>query len=88
MSLSQVGLTNALMTIAGPAAFLGAALAAVVMTWRVGMDFPILTPMNFLWQFVALQVIGDLFLYLGHRLQHESQLLYKYHAVHHTLDTV
>ena len=39
-------------------------------------------------EFVALQLIGDFLLYLGHRVQHESEYLWeKHHKLHHTLGT-
>ena len=38
--------------------------------------------------FVALQIVGDLFLYLGHRVQHENEWLWKNcHSMHHQLAT-
>jgi sterol desaturase/sphingolipid hydroxylase (fatty acid hydroxylase superfamily) len=38
----------------------------------------------FLLQLLALELLGDLFLYLGHRIQHENQYLWEnFHSVHH-----
>ena len=31
--------------------------------------------------------IGDFFLYVGHRIQHQIPFLWKYHSLHHQLDT-
>ena len=38
-------------------------------------------------QLLALAVVTDLGLYWGHRVQHESALLWKFHAKHHSIDT-
>eukprot|EP00039_Didymoeca_costata_P019936 m.339460 g.339460 ORF g.339460 m.339460 type:complete len:270 (+) comp18813_c0_seq1:67-876(+) len=49
-----------------------------------------LTPalMEFARDFVLLEVIGDFFLYWGHRIQHESDFLWRtFHAYHHQIRT-
>jgi sterol desaturase/sphingolipid hydroxylase (fatty acid hydroxylase superfamily) len=42
---------------------------------------------NSIFNFILLQLIGDLFLYFGHRIQHEIPFLWKFHALHHQIDT-
>jgi len=42
---------------------------------------------TFLINFILLELIGDFFLYFGHRVQHEIPFLWKFHSLHHQLDT-
>jgi sterol desaturase/sphingolipid hydroxylase (fatty acid hydroxylase superfamily) len=43
---------------------------------------------TFVKQFVIMQLVGDLFLYIGHRVQHEVPYFWKnYHSIHHAVDT-
>jgi len=43
---------------------------------------------TFLKQFLLMQLVGDLGLYLGHRVQHESEFLWKHcHSLHHSIGT-
>jgi sterol desaturase/sphingolipid hydroxylase (fatty acid hydroxylase superfamily) len=39
------------------------------------------------WQLVAMAVIADFGLYWGHRVQHEFEFLWRYHRIHHSIDT-
>ncbi|GBF93801.1 hypothetical protein Rsub_06133 [Raphidocelis subcapitata] len=39
------------------------------------------------WQLLAMAVVADFGLYWGHRVQHESKLLWQVHKVHHRIDT-
>lgn len=52
-----------------------------VAAWMPGTVF------GFLVQFVALSLVGDFGLYWGHRVQHESKLLWRLHSKHHAIDT-
>ncbi|KAI8469562.1 MAG: fatty acid hydroxylase superfamily-domain-containing protein [Monoraphidium minutum] len=38
-------------------------------------------------QFLALVVLGDFGLYWGHRVQHEVEFLWRFHALHHSIAT-
>jgi sterol desaturase/sphingolipid hydroxylase (fatty acid hydroxylase superfamily) len=43
---------------------------------------------DFLKEFMIMQLIGDLFLYWGHRIQHENAYFWKhFHSIHHQIDT-
>jgi len=43
---------------------------------------------TFLKQFLLMQLVGDLGLYIGHRVQHESEFLWKHcHSLHHSIGT-
>lgn len=52
-------------------------------------EIPALPDLNsFLAQQVIMQLVGDLLLYAGHRIQHENTYLWKnFHSVHHSIDT-
>jgi hypothetical protein len=39
------------------------------------------------WQLLAMAVVADFGLYWGHRVQHESKLLWQVHKVHHRIET-
>lgn len=49
------------------------------------LNYPTLGSSIFI--FLLLELIGDFFLYLGHRIQHEVPILWKFHAFHHKIDT-
>jgi sterol desaturase/sphingolipid hydroxylase (fatty acid hydroxylase superfamily) len=42
--------------------------------------------MPVLWRGVVALVLGDLLIYWGHRLQHRSEWLWRFHGVHHTAE--
>lgn len=42
---------------------------------------------NFFVYLILLELIGDLFLYIGHRIQHEIPFLWNFHKFHHQIDT-
>lgn len=81
------GAYGAVMTIMGPWAIIGGAVAAVVLHARCGMVWAPLSAASFFIQFVSMVVIGDFFLYWGHRIQHEIPFLNDYHKIHHQLET-
>lgn len=78
---------GSVMTVVGPPAMLGGVLASYMGLFLVGMQWAPLTTASLLWQFVAMEVVGDLGLYLGHRIQHEIPFLWQFHAVHHGIET-
>lgn len=79
---------GAFMTVAGPGAILAGLFGAVIVESIIGMEWPLFTWQLFLKEFILMQLIGDLGLYLGHRIQHEIPYFYKhFHSIHHTIDT-
>jgi sterol desaturase/sphingolipid hydroxylase (fatty acid hydroxylase superfamily) len=78
-------------TTLGPGALSNGFLSALVLPHL----FPALSSLHalpdlhtFIRQFCVMQLVGDLGLYAGHRLQHENEFLWKhYHSVHHSIDT-
>ncbi len=80
----------------GPAAIINGILSYLLMnylypntpTFPGGMHLSDWNWITFLSQFLLLELIGDFFLYWGHRIQHEIPILWDHcHSVHHSLDT-
>lgn len=74
--------------IMGPMALFNVAVTAVTLPRliRSGADAALLpTSRRFLEHFVAMELIGDFFLYVGHRILHEW--LWDYHKFHHSIST-
>ncbi len=75
----------------GPTAVLNAALNAFIMPlmYKGTEDWTALPSWGaMLGTFLLLELLGDLALYFGHRIQHENEWLWKNcHSLHHTLDT-
>jgi sterol desaturase/sphingolipid hydroxylase (fatty acid hydroxylase superfamily) len=46
-----------------------------------------ISPLKSFVEFMLLQIVGDFFLYWGHRIQHEIPSLWEHHKLHHTLET-
>ncbi len=82
---------KAAIVILGPNALVGGAIGAVIFPSVVGSgrdfpDWPELT--SAVASLVALLVVGDFGLYVGHRVQHESEFLWRnFHSLHHKLST-
>eukprot|EP00882_Tetradesmus_deserticola_P006260 GHRQ01006588.1.p1 GENE.GHRQ01006588.1~~GHRQ01006588.1.p1 ORF type:complete len:296 (+),score=89.45 GHRQ01006588.1:766-1653(+) len=77
------------MTLLGPNNIVNGMGLALLMLWakpNVTAWMPG-TAVSFLVQFVALSLVGDFGLYWGHRVQHESKLLWRLHSKHHAIDT-
>jgi sterol desaturase/sphingolipid hydroxylase (fatty acid hydroxylase superfamily) len=75
----------------GPPAVMNAVGSSLLMPFLIGdaqgMD-ALPEASAFLIQFTTMQLVGDLMLYLGHRVQHEVDYLWKnFHSVHHSIDT-
>ncbi len=80
-----------LFTAIGPSAVINA-----IISWKL---FPYVFPdlltlptfpdiRTFSFEFCTQQLLGDLFLYCGHRIQHESEFLWEnFHSIHHKIDT-
>lgn len=77
----------------GPPGILNGAVAALLLPFALTTptSWTDLTPDSLgdaLAQFVLLELIGDFWLYWGHRIQHDSQYLWKhYHSFHHSIGT-
>ena len=76
----------------GPGAVLNCILSAMLMPYLIATplaEMPAVpTLRRFCVQFVSCYVLGDFGLYLGHRVQHENEFLWrKFHSVHHRLKT-
>ena len=85
-------LTATLMTLLGPGAVLNCCLSAVLiprLMYTSLEDLPLVPSLEtFILQLVSCYVIGDLGLYLGHRIQHENEWLWTtFHSFHHKLKT-
>jgi sterol desaturase/sphingolipid hydroxylase (fatty acid hydroxylase superfamily) len=76
---------GAAMQMLGPMALMSAGLAGYILpmvmptaktAWPTAADFVL--------QLVVMELVGDFFLYWGHRIQHENKFLWeKFHSVHH-----
>jgi len=76
------------MNLLGPAAIVLGFLSAYIargMVKRPTTNYPSLA--KFLIDLVMMDIIGDFFLYCGHRVQHEFDFLWQFHAYHHSIDT-
>lgn len=76
----------------GPGAVLNSVLSALLMPYLIATPVTEMSPVPslrvFCLQFLSCYVLGDLGLYLGHRVQHENEFLWrKFHSVHHRLKT-
>lgn len=76
----------------GPTSIINAVIGVFLLPWIITSDssssLPEVTVKSFLVSIVLLELVGDLFLYLGHRLQHEVPFLWKnFHSFHHQIDT-
>ena len=86
-------LRSTLINSCGLPAMAQAAGAAIVLPLLIGGDGPISLLDLPDWhdlarQFVSMYIVGDLFLYLGHRVQHEVPYLYNnFHKKHHAINT-
>jgi sterol desaturase/sphingolipid hydroxylase (fatty acid hydroxylase superfamily) len=84
-------LIGAMMMMFGPGALLNSAIAALVLGYFVPLSPDLdLYPswQRLLGETVLMLVINDFFLYWGHRIQHESEFLWKnMHYFHHQLGT-
>jgi sterol desaturase/sphingolipid hydroxylase (fatty acid hydroxylase superfamily) len=78
---------GSVMTLSGRPAILAGGISAFALSRMIGMDWNPLSTWTLICQVVAMEVIGDLGLYLGHRIQHEIPFLWKFHSVHHTVET-
>merc|ERR1711991_97016 len=78
-----------LWTVGGPLNLLGAAVVRYVFPVFIPEPTTLLPSLGaFLAQFFLLALLADPGLYWGHRIQHESEYLWKHcHSVHHTLRT-
>lgn len=79
-----------LLQLFGPTAIVNGLVGYYAFTkLKHGIEYPLLPPLaSAISQVIALQVIGDFFLYWGHRIQHDIPYLWKnFHSLHHTLDT-
>ncbi|CAK9095285.1 unnamed protein product [Durusdinium trenchii] len=75
-------------TMLGPTALCNVCLTALAFPRLVatGKSFPLLPGFkDFLLRFLAMELLGDFFLYVGHRILHEY--LWDYHKYHHLIDT-
>lgn len=79
-------------TLVGPSALFNGIISALlsnyIFPFKEDRD-PLLPSLpHFLFQLLALLLVGDFGLYWGHRIQHMSPFLWKnFHSFHHTLDT-
>jgi sterol desaturase/sphingolipid hydroxylase (fatty acid hydroxylase superfamily) len=85
-------LVSSLWTVAGPGAVFNACLSAFLLPhlFRTPLtELPLLPSFwEFVLRFTLCHLIGDLGLYLGHRLQHENEFLWThFHSKHHELST-
>lgn len=79
-----------LMQLFGPTAIFNGCLGYYAFTkLKKDITYPLYPSLGSgLLQVFALQLVGDFFLYWGHRIQHDIPYLWKnYHSYHHTLDT-
>jgi sterol desaturase/sphingolipid hydroxylase (fatty acid hydroxylase superfamily) len=79
-----------LMQLFGPTAIFNGIFGYYAFTkLKAGETYPMLPSLSTgILQVFALQLMGDFFLYWGHRIQHEIPYLWKnFHSLHHTLDT-
>lgn len=83
-------LSGSLWTTAGPAAISNAMLAAFLMPYVIPGPYPTLPNLSWLelvCQILAFLIANDFLLYWGHRIQHESDYLWQFHAEHHRIST-
>ena len=73
----------------GPNAFVNGALSAILLPACAGYTHEHLpSAMAMMWHLLLMELIGDLGLYWGHRIQHESDYLWrKFHSKHHSIGT-
>lgn len=78
------------MSLIGPAALINGALGALLFHFLIGTTkYPLLPDVGAaIVQIIVMELLGDFFLYWGHRIQHEIPYLWEnFHSLHHTLDT-
>jgi len=83
-------LKNAAWNMLGPMAWINTLILPIIVSWvlkrEVTKRYP--TKLEFLAHFALLELVGDFFLYVGHRVQHEIPFLWeKCHSFHHSIDT-
>mmetsp|Transcript_10581 Transcript_10581/g.15914 ORF Transcript_10581/g.15914 Transcript_10581/m.15914 type:complete len:268 (+) Transcript_10581:14-817(+) len=77
----------------GPTAILNGVIAKYLITYidddRAVVKYKSLPDIwSVIIQIIMMEIIGDFFLYWGHRIQHEVPFLWEsFHKLHHTLDT-
>jgi sterol desaturase/sphingolipid hydroxylase (fatty acid hydroxylase superfamily) len=90
ISQQILGRRGALSTILGPNALVGGLISALVLDYRSegATAWPALTLGLLVWQVAYMYIVGDFWLYWGHRLQHAWPYAYEHwHSVHHSIDT-
>lgn len=76
----------------GPLAWVNGIVLAALMMWvapgahATGSFLPA-SAWDWAWQLLLLALVADFGLYWGHRVQHESELLWRFHRLHHSIDT-
>jgi len=84
-------LVDVAFTLFGPTALVNALSSAVISSYffPVGNSTQFHPPLNkFVGDLILLIILGDFALYWGHRVQHMSDILWKYcHSYHHQIDT-
>jgi sterol desaturase/sphingolipid hydroxylase (fatty acid hydroxylase superfamily) len=79
------------MVMFGPTALLNAVASAFISDYFIPFrESDVLIPslIEFMLQVIGLLLVGDFFLYWGHRIQHTVPYLWEnFHSVHHKLDT-
>eukprot|EP00775_Hariotina_reticulata_P010762 gene10762-10918_t len=77
-------------TLFGLQCIVNGAVLALIMQWAHGgrsVTWLPATAVSAVLQFVGLAVMADFGLYWGHRVQHESKFLWRFHSYHHAIDT-
>ena len=74
--------------LAGPAGLLNCVLLTYIMVFVNGGAKPDESALSKVClQLLSLKVLDDFFLYWGHRIQHESEFLWRFHRIHHQVTT-
>jgi sterol desaturase/sphingolipid hydroxylase (fatty acid hydroxylase superfamily) len=84
-----VQLKSCCWTLFGPTTLFGVGIAAFIMPKLFGKTPSTLPSLyDFTVDLIMMELLGDFFLYWGHRVQHEYPYLWKnFHSLHHTIDT-
>ncbi len=80
-------LQGTLSSVMGVPAIINCITSSFLCPYCIKIDTNLPTIEEFMKHFILMQLIGDLGLYLGHRIQHEIPFLWEFHKKHHTIDT-
>lgn len=85
-------IVSATWNLLGPTGLLNAGLSTILLPmitgWRADEPTPIPSHGIMIAHLIVLEILGDLGLYWGHRIQHESDFLWrKFHSKHHRIGT-